>query len=64
METFRIAAEALRRHALRSFLTLLGVIIGVMTIVAVVSVISGINNFIATEVFTLSPAGYERPPYG
>ncbi|MBV9494478.1 MAG: ABC transporter permease, partial [Acidobacteria bacterium] len=64
METFRIAAEALRRHALRSFLTLLGVIIGVMTIVAVVSVISGINNFIATEVFTLSPDVFIATQFG
>ena len=31
------ALQALRRNKLRSFLTLLGVIIGVMTVVAVVS---------------------------
>ena len=33
METIRIALVALRTNKLRSFLTLLGVIIGVMTVV-------------------------------
>ena len=55
METFRIAIEALRRHKMRSFLTLLGVIIGVMTIVGVVSVISGLNDYVSNEVFQLNP---------
>src|SRR5688572_1230343 len=54
-ETLRVAASALRTNKLRSFLTLLGVIIGVMTVVAVVSVISGLNNYIAERVFTLNP---------
>lgn len=55
METFRIAFTALRAHKLRSFLTLLGVIIGVMTVVAVVAVISGLNNYISEKVFQLNP---------
>ncbi len=55
METIRIAASALRRHKMRSFLTLLGVIIGVMTIVAVVSIISGLNNYVGEKIFTLNP---------
>ena len=55
METLRIAAAALRTHKLRSFLTLLGVIIGVMTVVTVVSIISGLNNYIAEKVFNLNP---------
>jgi len=55
METLRIAAGALRAHKLRSFLTLLGVIIGVMTVVTVVSIISGLNNYISEKVFDLNP---------
>jgi putative ABC transport system permease protein len=55
METLRIAFEALRAHKLRSFLTLLGVIIGVMTIVVVVAITSGLNRFVADELFQLSP---------
>ena len=55
METIRIAAAALRANKLRSFLTLLGVIIGVTTIVAVVSIIAGLNNYISEKVFQLNP---------
>ena len=55
MGTLSIAAGALRSHKLRSFLTLLGVIIGVATIVTVVSIISGLNNYIGEKVFNLSP---------
>ena len=51
----RVAWKAVTAHKLRSFLTLLGVIIGVMTVVAVVAVISGLNNYVATKIFTLSP---------
>ena len=58
METLRIAATALRAHKMRSFLTLLGVIIGVMTVVTVVSIISGLNNYISEKVFQLNPDVY------
>ncbi|HEX8411890.1 MAG TPA: ABC transporter permease, partial [Thermoanaerobaculia bacterium] len=58
METLRIASNALRAHKLRSFLTLLGVIIGVMTVVTVVSIISGLNNYISEKVFDLNPDVY------
>ena len=40
-ELFRVSGSALTRNKLRAFLTLLGVIIGVATVVGVVSVISG-----------------------
>ena len=55
METLRIAASALRAHTMRSFLTLLGVIIGVMTVVTVLSFISGLNDYVAEKVFNLGP---------
>src|SRR5258706_753185 len=64
MDTFRIAAAALMAHKLRSFLTLLGVIIGVMTVVSVVSIISGLNNYIAEKVFTLNPDVYIVTQFG
>ena len=64
METIRIAATALKTHKLRSFLTLLGVIIGVMTIVAVVSVISGLNNYIKEKVIQLNPDTYIITQFG
>jgi putative ABC transport system permease protein len=64
METLRIAATALRAHKLRSFLTLLGVIIGVMTVVTVVAIISGLNSYISEKVFALSPDVYAVTRFG
>jgi putative ABC transport system permease protein len=64
METLRIAATALRAHKLRSFLTLLGVIIGVMTVVTVVAIISGLNAFISERVFDLNPDVYAVTQFG
>ena len=64
METIRIAITALNTHKLRSFLTLLGVIIGVMTVVAVVSIISGLNNFVSEKLFQLSPDVYVVTQFG
>ena len=64
METLRIAATALSAHKLRSFLTLLGVIIGVMTVVTVVAIISGLNNYISEKVFDLNPDTYVVSQFG
>jgi len=55
MESLAIAAAALRAHKMRSVLTLLGVIIGVMTVVVVVSITSGLNKYVAEKLFQLSP---------
>jgi putative ABC transport system permease protein len=64
MDTLRIAAGALTAHKLRSFLTLLGVIIGVMTVISVVSIIAGLNDYIAEKVFTLNPDVYVVTQFG
>jgi putative ABC transport system permease protein len=48
-ESFTMAVVSLRANKLRSFLTLLGIIIGVLTIIAVVSVIQGLNNYVYTK---------------
>jgi putative ABC transport system permease protein len=48
-ESFAMAMVALRSNKLRTFLTLLGIIIGVLTIIAVVSVIQGLNNYVYTK---------------
>jgi len=52
-ETMRLALDALRAHKLRSFLTLLGVILAVTTLVSVMSVIAGLNLYIANRVADL-----------
>ena len=52
-ETVRLAFDALRAHKLRSFLTLLGVILAVTTLVSVMSVIAGLNFYISNRVADL-----------
>ena len=49
-EPASIALETLRTHKLRSFLTLLGVILSVCTLLIVVSLIEGMNTYISTRV--------------
>jgi putative ABC transport system permease protein len=44
-----MAWMSLRANKLRTFLTLLGIVIGVLTIIAVVSVIQGLNNYVYTK---------------
>jgi len=43
----------LRAHKLRSFLTLLGVVISTATLIAVMSVVHGLNQYIATHIADL-----------
>jgi putative ABC transport system permease protein len=52
-ETLKLATDALRTHKLRSFLTLLGVILAVTTLVSVMSVIAGLNMYVAERVANL-----------
>jgi putative ABC transport system permease protein len=52
-EAFWIALEALRTHKLRSFLTLLGVVIATTTLIVVMSVINGMNLYIADRIANL-----------
>lgn len=53
VETLKLALDSLRAHKLRSFLTLLGVILAVATLVSVMSIISGLNTYIADKVADL-----------
>jgi len=52
-EGFRIAVETLRTHKLRSFLTLLGVVIATTTLIVVMSIINGMNLYIADHIANL-----------
>jgi putative ABC transport system permease protein len=63
-ELFHLAFRSLRGHKLRSFLTLLGVIIGVMTIVGVVGVISGLDTFVKQKVIVLGPDVFSMQKFG
>jgi len=55
LEAILIALASLRANRLRSALTLLGIVIGVTTVITVVSFISGLNNYVETKIFNLGP---------
>lgn len=48
-EIIQMSIDSIRSHKLRSFLTLLGIMIGVMTVIAMVSVIQGLNRTFLSE---------------
>ena len=52
-EAFWIALEALRAHKLRSFLTILGVVIATTTLIVVMSIVNGMNLYIADHIANL-----------
>ncbi len=49
-DSFRIALKSISEHKLRAFLTLLGVIIGVASVVVVGASISGLNSYVSTQI--------------
>jgi len=49
LENFRIALAALRANKMRSILTTLGIIIGVAAVIAVVSIVQGLQFMITKE---------------
>ncbi len=48
-ESMGMALSSLWSNKLRTFLTLLGIIIGVLTIITVVSIIQGLNNYVYSK---------------
>src|SRR5271167_5200971 len=48
-----IALQTMRAHKLRSFLTLLGIILSVSTLILVIALISGMNLYFAQRVANL-----------
>src|SRR4030088_2269095 len=63
-ETLRLALDSLRAHKLRSFLTLLGVILAVTTLVVVMSVVAGLNFYVADRVANLGANVYLVDRFG
>ncbi|MCB2200289.1 ABC transporter permease [bacterium] len=59
IESFRIALDSIVSQKLRSSLTLLGVIIGVMTIIATMSVIRGLQQMVEKEMSILSAGVFQ-----
>src|SRR2546422_1872451 len=49
-EILLLALDSLQKNKLRSFLTVLGVVIGVATVIGMSSIISGLNTNISTQI--------------
>ncbi len=52
-EAMRLALATISAHKLRSFLTLLGIILGVATVIVVVSLIEGFNTYVEDKIANL-----------
>jgi len=52
-ESFQMAMDAIKVHKMRAFLTILGVLIGVSTVIAMVSIITGLNTSMAKQIESL-----------
>src|SRR6267154_711773 len=57
-EAARVALDSLRSSKLRSFLTLLGIILSTTTLISVMSVINGLQDYIATSATTMGTEGF------
>ncbi|MBD3218131.1 MAG: FtsX-like permease family protein [candidate division Zixibacteria bacterium] len=65
-DLLRLSFEALRAHKLRTFLTILGIVIGVTSVIAIVSIVVGMNekitgliNNMGTTTFFVSKFGVD-----
>src|SRR5262249_2839373 len=57
-EATRIAIDSLHKNKLRSFLTLLGIILATTTLIAVTALIHGMNLYIAEKVSNMGADGF------
>lgn len=64
LESILQALASLKANKLRSILTLIGVIIGVMTVIAVASIIAGMNRYVANQLAQLGPTTFIIDKWG
>lgn len=64
VEATRLAVESIWANRLRSFLTLLGVIIGIAAIIATAAVIEGLNNYVADKLSDLGRGVFTVQRFG
>lgn len=57
-EAAKVALDSLRSSKLRSFLTLLGIILSTTTLISVMSVINGLQDFVANSATTMGGDGF------
>ncbi len=58
-EAARVALDSLRGSKLRSFLTLLGIILSTTTLISVMSAINGLEDYIANSATTMGNEGFQ-----
>ncbi len=65
-ENLKVSLDTLRAHKVRSGLTLLGIVIGVTSVIAVAAIIDGLNLFVAQKVEQFGPRSWfvSRFPFG
>jgi putative ABC transport system permease protein len=66
VENLLVALDTLRSHKVRSGLTILGIVIGVTSVISVASIIDGLNRFVQDKVESLGSRTYfvSRLPAG
>ncbi|MCS6803593.1 MAG: ABC transporter permease [Acidobacteriota bacterium] len=64
VESARVAVDAIWAHKLRSFLTLLGVIIGVAAVIIVVMLVEGFNAYFKDQVASLGSNAFMVSRFG
>ena len=63
LEALKLAISAILAHKLRSFLTLLGVIFGVATVIVVVSLIEGFNSYVDEKIADIGTNAFAVQKY-
>jgi putative ABC transport system permease protein len=63
LEALKLAIAAILSHKLRSFLTLLGVIFGVATVIVVVSLIEGFNSYVDEKIADIGTNAFAVQKY-
>ena len=63
LEALKLAISAILGHKLRSFLTLLGVIFGVATVIIVVSLIEGFNAYVDEKIANIGTNAFSVSKY-
>ena len=63
IEALRLSVVAIIAHKLRSFLTLLGVIFGVATVIVVVSLIEGFNKYVDEKIANIGTNAFSIQQY-
>ena len=63
VEALKLALSSILSHKLRSFLTLLGVIFGVATVIVVVSLIEGFNSYVDEKIANIGTNAFAVQKY-